>query len=54
MHIPDVSTLALPTTKRWYGHLYAQVLMAIAAGVALGHFAPDAGEAMKPLMRARR
>jgi len=49
MHIPDVSTLALPTTKRWYGHLYAQVLMAIAAGVALGHFAPDAGEAMKPL-----
>ncbi|WJS99755.1 dicarboxylate/amino acid:cation symporter [Novosphingobium humi] len=49
MHIPDVSTLGEPATKRWYGHLYAQVLMAIAAGVALGHFAPDAGEAMKPL-----
>jgi aerobic C4-dicarboxylate transport protein len=49
MHIPDVSTLAEPATKRWYGHLYAQVLLAIAAGVALGHFAPDSGEAMKPL-----
>ncbi|WDF73430.1 dicarboxylate/amino acid:cation symporter [Novosphingobium sp. KACC 22771] len=49
MHIPEVSTLAPPTPKRWYGHLYAQVLMAIAAGVALGHFAPDMGEAMKPL-----
>jgi aerobic C4-dicarboxylate transport protein len=49
MHIPDVSTLAEPATKRWYGHLYAQVLLAIAAGVTLGHFAPDAGEAMKPL-----
>jgi len=34
---------------RWYTHLYVQVLVAIAAGVALGHFAPDMGEAMKPL-----
>ncbi|RVU04059.1 dicarboxylate/amino acid:cation symporter [Novosphingobium umbonatum] len=34
---------------RWYTHLYVQVLAAIAAGVALGHFAPDMGEAMKPL-----
>lgn len=49
MHISEVSTPAQPTTRRWYGHLYAQVLMAIAAGVALGHFAPDSGEAMKPL-----
>lgn len=48
MHIPDSSTPA-PPPKRWHGHLYAQVLMAIAAGVALGHFAPDTGEAMKPL-----
>ena len=29
--------------------LYAQVLFAIACGVALGHFAPDTGAAMKPL-----
>jgi aerobic C4-dicarboxylate transport protein len=39
-----------PAAKgRWYTHLYVQVLAAIAAGVALGHFAPDMGEAMKPL-----
>ena len=48
MHIPD-SSIPAPPPKRWHGHLYAQVLMAIAAGVALGHFAPDTGEAMKPL-----
>ncbi len=29
--------------------LYAQVLFAIAVGVALGHFAPDTGEKLKPL-----
>lgn len=38
-----------PVPHRWYRHLYVQVLAAIAAGVALGHFAPHAGEAMKPL-----
>ncbi|MEJ0036666.1 MAG: dicarboxylate/amino acid:cation symporter [Gammaproteobacteria bacterium] len=31
------------------GSLYAQVLIAIAVGVLLGHFWPHAGEAMKPL-----
>ncbi len=35
--------------KRWYAQLYAQVLVAIVAGVALGHFAPETGAAMKPL-----
>lgn len=34
---------------RWYSQLYVQVLIAIAAGVALGYFYPGAGEAMKPL-----
>ncbi len=34
---------------RWYGQLYVQVLIAIAAGIALGFFYPGAGEAMKPL-----
>jgi aerobic C4-dicarboxylate transport protein len=29
-------------------HLYVQVLAAIAAGVLLGHFYPETGEAMKP------
>jgi len=35
--------------RAWYRHAYAQVLVAIAAGILLGHFAPAAGEAMKPL-----
>jgi aerobic C4-dicarboxylate transport protein len=33
----------------WYRILYVQVLMAIAVGVTLGYFYPDAGKAMKPL-----
>jgi aerobic C4-dicarboxylate transport protein len=32
-----------------YRSLYAQVLFAIAVGVALGHFAPATGEKLKPL-----
>ncbi|WP_375249836.1 dicarboxylate/amino acid:cation symporter [Sphingomonas sp.] len=41
---------ALPPTRRpWYLHLYVQVLIAIAAGVLIGHFAPATGEAMKPI-----
>jgi len=34
---------------RWYSHLYVQVLGAIILGVLVGHFAPAAGEALKPL-----
>jgi aerobic C4-dicarboxylate transport protein len=30
-------------------HLYVQVLLAILAGVLIGHFAPDTGVALKPL-----
>ena len=33
----------------FYRSLYAQVLTAVVIGVLLGHFAPDTGEAMKPL-----
>lgn len=44
---PADATAARP--GRWYSHLYLQVLVAILAGVLLGHFAPAAGEAMKPL-----
>src|SRR3954447_17155148 len=33
----------------FFTHLYFQVLLAIAAGVLLGHFAPATGAAMKPL-----
>ncbi len=35
--------------KPWYRHLYAQVLIAIVAGVLLGHFYPSLGESMKPI-----
>src|SRR6478735_6880162 len=33
----------------FYRSLYAQVLAAVIIGVLLGHFAPQTGEAMKPL-----
>jgi aerobic C4-dicarboxylate transport protein len=37
------------TSRPWYRVLYIQVLIAIALGVAIGHFFPDTGKAMKPL-----
>lgn len=41
---------AAGASKRpFYRHLYVQVLAAIAAGVALGHFFPDLGASLKPL-----
>ncbi|SFK50046.1 aerobic C4-dicarboxylate transport protein [Sphingomonas sp. NFR04] len=40
-----VPAKALP----WYRHLYAQVLVAIIAGVLIGHYAPATGEALKPI-----
>jgi aerobic C4-dicarboxylate transport protein len=49
----DAATIArapAPAASRpWYTILYVQVLIAIAAGVALGYFYPDAAKAMKPL-----
>jgi aerobic C4-dicarboxylate transport protein len=38
-----------PFPRSLFGSLYAQVLIAIAIGVLLGHFWPHTGEAMKPL-----
>ncbi|MBJ6120923.1 dicarboxylate/amino acid:cation symporter [Sphingomonas mollis] len=38
-----------PAAKPWYKHLYAQVLIAIIAGVLLGHFYPATGESVKPV-----
>jgi aerobic C4-dicarboxylate transport protein len=35
--------------RPWYTILYVQVLIAIAVGILLGHWYPDAGKAMKPL-----
>jgi len=45
----SAAALARPPRKRWYAQLYLQVLVAIVAGVTLGHFAPETGAAMKPL-----
>jgi aerobic C4-dicarboxylate transport protein len=36
-------------SRPWYTVLYIQVLIAIVAGVAIGHFWPDVGTALKPL-----
>ncbi len=47
--IAQDSVLPPPAPKPWYRHLYVQVLAAIAAGVLLGHFYPQTGEAMKPI-----
>ncbi len=38
-----------PAAKPWYAHLYLQVLVAIIAGVLVGHFYPATGEALKPI-----
>jgi aerobic C4-dicarboxylate transport protein len=46
------TTLAAPGTKRsraWWKELWVQVLIAMAAGIALGHFRPDLGAQMQPL-----
>src|ERR1700716_3632121 len=40
---------AVPGHKPFFKSLYFQVLLAIAAGVLLGHFYPELGEQMKPL-----
>ena len=44
---PSDASPALP--RPWYRHLYLQVLVAIVAGVMLGHLAPATGAALKPL-----
>jgi aerobic C4-dicarboxylate transport protein len=36
-------------SRPWYRVLYIQVLIAIVVGIAVGHFLPDTGKAMKPL-----
>ncbi|CAN5144526.1 dicarboxylate/amino acid:cation symporter [soil metagenome] len=38
-----------PPRTPWYRVLYIQVLIAIAIGIAVGHFYPDTGKALKPL-----
>ncbi|MEJ0075575.1 MAG: dicarboxylate/amino acid:cation symporter [Alphaproteobacteria bacterium] len=43
------ATFGSTAHKPIYHSLYVQVLTAIAIGIALGHFYPEAGEQMKPL-----
>ena len=49
MNLDIPSTATPPVARPWYRHLYAQVLVAIIAGVLLGHFYPATGEALKPV-----
>ncbi len=45
----EYSSDPLPPRGALLGQLYVQVLIAIAAGVAIGYFWPGTGEALKPL-----
>lgn len=38
-----------PSRTPWYRILYVQVLIAVALGIAIGHFWPGAGKELKPL-----
>src|SRR6202035_4312289 len=40
---------AVVHNRKWYHHLYVQVLTAIVIGALLGFFYPSYGAAMKPL-----
>jgi aerobic C4-dicarboxylate transport protein len=44
----NLHLLARNKQKQWYRQLWVQVLIAMAIGVALGHFYPHAGQAMQP------
>ncbi len=44
-----VRSPAAPAHRPWYTVLYIQVLIAIALGIAIGHFFPKTGAALKPL-----
>ena len=38
-----------PKNKRWYQHLYVQVIIAIVLGIIIGHYYPGVGIELKPL-----
>ncbi len=44
----NLQLLARPKQKAWHSQLWVQVLIAMVAGVLLGHFAPATGQAMQP------
>ncbi|SFI34371.1 aerobic C4-dicarboxylate transport protein [Collimonas sp. OK307] len=39
----------LPAPRRWYKQLWIQVLIAMALGISIGHFYPNAGTSLQPL-----
>lgn len=43
------SPIAAPRKGRWYRSLYAMVIIALIAGILVGHFFPDFGASLKPL-----
>jgi aerobic C4-dicarboxylate transport protein len=49
MHAQSMTAGAVPGHKPFFKSLYFQVLLAIFAGVLLGHYYPQLGEQMKPL-----
>ncbi|WP_213291923.1 cation:dicarboxylate symporter family transporter, partial [Bifidobacterium longum] len=44
-----IKPVAHPRHQPWYKILYIQVLIAIFAGVLIGHFYPGLGKQLKPL-----
>ena len=49
MPLADAPISRIPTAVPLYRQLYFQVIVAITLGVALGHFEPEIGAALKPL-----
>ena len=47
--LSTASALSTGTRPAWYSHLYAQVLLAIVAGIAVGFIWPKTGVALQPL-----
>jgi len=45
----DAAAISSPPARSWYHHLYVQVLIAVALGIAVGGLFPEAGKAVKPL-----
>ena len=49
MATPIIAPAQPAHPRKFYQHLYVQVLFAIAAGILLGHFWPEQGAALKAL-----
>ncbi len=47
--LPTAAAAPHHAPRKWYHHLYVQVIVAIGCGIAIGHFYPDIGASLKPL-----